>query len=76
MDIEIDQQQKFAEQFTRLVSEASLKFKLKWDNNIYFINPTHKKMIPGFNPGAIDLLSTELRKRFEILRDQYFHKSL
>ncbi len=76
MNIEIDQQQKFAEQFSKLAEGASQKFKDKWDNDISFINPTHEKMIPAFNTGAIHLLSVELRKKFEILREKYFAKSL
>ncbi|MGI8583564.1 MAG: hypothetical protein ACR2KX_15305 [Chitinophagaceae bacterium] len=53
------------------------KFKVKWDKQIRFIgDQMHQKKIPVFNAGAIDLLSVELRNKFEILRDKYFHKSL
>ena len=76
MNAETEQQQKFREQFSRLAEEASQKFKDKWDNEIVFINPTHEKIIPSFNPGAIHLLSTELQKKFQILRNKYFAKEL
>lgn len=76
MNIEIDQQQKFTEQFSKLTEDASQKFKDKWDNTVSFINPTHTKMIPAFNTGAIHLLSVEMRKKFEDLRGKYFNKSL
>ena len=76
MNIEIDQQQKFAEQFSKLAEDASQRFKDKWDHEVRFVDPTHHKMIPSFNSGVIDLLSVELRKKYEILRDQYFRKEL
>ncbi|MGH2563901.1 MAG: hypothetical protein ACRDE8_17845 [Ginsengibacter sp.] len=76
MNKEIDQQQKFAEQFSKLVEDASQKFKDKWDKEITFINPSHEKIIPSFNPGAIHLLSVEQKKKFQILREKYFAKSL
>ena len=76
MNIEIDQQQKFAEKFSKLAEDASQRFKDKWDQDVRFINPTHNKMIPAFNAGAIDLLSVELRKKYELLREEYFHKAL
>lgn len=76
MNIEIDQQQKFTEQFSRMAEEASQRFKDKWDGNIRFINPTRTKYIPSFNGNAIDLLSVELRNKFEILRNKYYSKSL
>ena len=76
MNIEIDQQQKFTEQFSKLAEDASQKFKDKWDSTVSFINPTHTKMIPTFNTGAIHLLSVEMRKKFEDLRGKYFNKSL
>ncbi|MEO6327852.1 MAG: hypothetical protein ABIO55_02920 [Ginsengibacter sp.] len=76
MNIEIDQQQKFAEQFSKLVEDASPKFKNKWDYNIQFINPTRKKIIPSFGTGVIDALSAELRVKFEELREKYYSKSL
>lgn len=76
MNIEIDQQQKFTEQFSKLVETASERFKDKWDGNINFINPTRSKFIPSFNGNSIDLLSVELRNKFEILRNKYYAKSL
>ena len=76
MNIEIDQQQKFIEQFYELVKEAPQKFKDKWDGDINFINPTRSKFIPSFNGNSIDLLPIVLRDRFEILRNKYFSKSL
>ena len=76
MNNEISQQQKFEEQFYKLAAQASQKFKDKWDNEVNFINPSHDKMIPSFNPGALHLLSVELREEYEILRKKYFEKSL
>ena len=76
MNLEIDQQQKFTEQFSKLVETASERFKDKWDGNITFINPTRTKFIPSFNGNSIDLLSVELRNKFEILRNKYYAKSL
>jgi hypothetical protein len=76
MNKEIDQQQKFIEQFSKLVADASQKFKDKWDNEITFINPSHEKIIPSFNSGALHLLSVEEKKKFQILREKYFAKSL
>ena len=76
MNPEIDQQQKFIEQFSKLVEDAPPKFKNKWDNNIYFINPTRKKLIPSFSAGVIDALSVALRVKFEELRSKYYAKSL
>ncbi len=76
MNIEIDQQQKFEEQFAKLAEGASQRFKDKWDKQITFTNPSREKMIPTLNPGALHLLSVELRKKFEILRNKYFEKSL
>ncbi|MDB5198476.1 MAG: hypothetical protein JWO92_439 [Chitinophagaceae bacterium] len=76
MNIEIDQQQKFTEQFFKMVHDAPQRFKDKWDGNIRFINPTRTKYIPSFNGNAIDLLSVELRNKFEILRNKYYSKSL
>jgi hypothetical protein len=76
MNIEIDQQQKFTEQFFKMVHDAPQRFKDKWDGNIRFINPTHTKFIPAFNGNSIDLLSVELRNKYEILRNKYYEKSL
>lgn len=76
MNIEIDQQQKFTEQFFALIKDAPQVFKDKWDGDILFINPTHTKFIPSFNGNSIDLLSVELRRKFEILRNKYYSKSL
>jgi len=76
MNIEIDQQQKFIEEFYELVHDAPQRFKDKWDGTIKFINPTHTKFIPSFNGNTIDLLSVELRNKFEILRNRYYEKSL
>lgn len=76
MNLEIDQQQKFSEQFSKLAEGASQRFKDKWDHEVNFVNPTHNKLIPSFNSGVIDLLSVELRKKYEILREKYFHKEL
>ena len=76
MNIEIDQQQKFTEQFSKMVEGAPQRFKDKWDGHIRFINPTRSKFIPSFNGNTIDLLSVELRNKFEILRNKYYAKSL
>ncbi len=76
MNIEIDQQQKFTEQFSALIKDAPQTFKDKWDGEINFINPTRSKYIPSFNGNTIDLLSVELRRKFEILRNKYYAKSL
>ena len=76
MNIEIDQQQKFTEQFLKMVHDAPQRFKDKWDGNVNFINPTHSKPIPSFNGNSIELLSVELRNKFEILRNKYYEKSL
>lgn len=76
MNKEIDQQQKFIEQFSKLAEGASQKFKDKWDKDISFINPTHERMTPTLNSGALHLLSTEERKKFETLRNRYFAKDL
>ena len=76
MNKEIEQQQKFEEQFAGLVENASQRFKDKWDRQVNFINPTRDKWIPSFNIGALHLLSTDLRTKYEILRKKYFEKSL
>lgn len=76
MNLEIDQQQKFKEQFAILIQDASAKFKSKWDNEIFFINPSRKKIIPSFNNGVIDSLSVELRVKYESLRNRYYAKTL
>ena len=76
MNKEIEQQQKFTEQFFKLAEEASQKFKDKWDKEITFINPSHAQILPCFNPGALHLLSVEQKKKFQILRERYFAKSL
>ncbi len=76
MNIEIDQQQKFLEQFSKLAQDAPQRFKDKWDGNVEFINPTHTKFIPSFNDNSIEFLSVELRNKFEILRNKYYSKSL
>ncbi len=76
MNIEIEQQQKFTEHFSKMVQDAPKRFKDKWDGNIRFINPTRTKFIPSFNGNSIDLLSVELRNKFEILRNKYYTKSL
>jgi hypothetical protein len=76
MNKEIEQQQKFTEQFFKLAEESSQKFKDKWDKEITFINPSHAKILPCFNSGALHLLSVEQKKKFQILRERYFAKSL
>ena len=76
MNIEIDQQQKFTEQFSKMVEGAPQRFKDKWDGNIWFVNPTRTKFIPSFNGNTIDLLSVELRNKFEELRNKYYAKAL
>lgn len=76
MNIEIEQQQKFIDEFSKMVENAPQRFKDKWDGNIRFINPTHTKFIPSFNGNSIDMLSVELRNKFEILRNKYYSKSL
>lgn len=76
MNKETEQQQKFIEQFSKLAEGASQKFKEKWDHEISFINPSHEKLTPSFNSGVLHLLSIEERKKFEILRNKYFAKSL
>ena len=76
MNKEIEQQQKFEEQFAKLANDASQRFKDKWDKRIDFINPTRDKWIPAFNPGSLQLLSADLRAKYELLRKRYFDKSL
>ena len=76
MNLELEQQRKFKDQFFELTKDASQKFKNKWDENIQFSNPSRIKFIPTFNHGAIDSLSKELRDKYEILRKKYYDKSL
>ncbi len=76
VNLEIAQQQKFIEEFNDLVKDAPPKFKQKWDQEIHFLNPTHQKSMPVFNPGAIDALSVALRDKYEILRRKYYTKTL
>lgn len=76
MNKEVEQQQKFIEAFSKLAEGASQKFKEKWNNEVSFINPSHEKITPAFNSGTIHLLSTEERKKFEIIRHKYFLKTL
>lgn len=76
VNIEIAQQQKFIEEFNELVKDAPQKFKEKWDHQINFLNPTHQKSMPVFNPGAIDALSVALRDKYEELRKKYYNKTL
>lgn len=76
MNIEIEQQQKFIEEFNELVKDAPVKFKEKWDEQIQFLNPTHQKSMPVFNPGAIDALPIALRDKYELLRRKYYNKTL
>ncbi|MEO8861472.1 MAG: hypothetical protein ABI358_08620 [Ginsengibacter sp.] len=76
MNLELDQQRKFTDQFFALTKDASQKFKNTWDETIQFSNPSRVKIIPTFNNGAIDSLSTPLREKYEILRKKYYNKSL
>ncbi len=76
MNIELEQQRKFTEQFFELTKEASQKFKNTWDEDIQFSNPSRVKFIPTFNNGAIDSLSAPLREKYEILRKKYYDKLL
>ena len=76
VNIEIEQQQKFIEEFNELVRDAPPRFKEKWDQQINFLNPTHQKSMPVFNPGAIDALSVALRDKYEVLRKKYYNKTL
>ncbi len=76
MNIELEQQRKFTEQFIELTKDAPKKFKDKWDETIQFSNPSRLKFIPTFNNGAIDALSVALRGKYEILRKKYYDKSL
>ena len=76
MNLELEQQRKFTEQFFELTKDASQKFKNTWDEDIQFSNPSRIKFIPTFNNGAIDSLSTPLREKYEILRKKYYDKSL
>ena len=76
MNLELEQQRKFTEQFFELTKDASQKFKNTWDENILFSNPSRIKFIPTFNNGAIDSLSTPLREKYEILRKKYYDKVL
>jgi len=76
MKIELEQRQKFTEQFIELTKDAPQKFKDKWDKTIQFSNPSRVKFIPIFNNGAIDSLSVALREKYEILRKKYYNKSL
>lgn len=76
MNLELEQQRKFTDQFFLLTKDASQKFKNKWDQTIQFSNPSRVKFIPTFNNGAIDSLSAALREKYEILRKKYYAKSL
>ena len=76
MNLEIEQQQKFAEQFLKLIENAPQKFKDKWDGEIKFINPARTKLIPSFNSNLIDSLPAAYRTKFEILRNKYYAKTL
>jgi hypothetical protein len=76
MNLELEQQRKFIEQFSELVKEASEKFKEKWDNKIEFTNPNHNGYIPTFSGGVINMLSVSLRDKYETLRSRYYAKSL
>jgi len=76
MNLELEQQRKFKDQFFNLTEDAPQKFKNIWDGNIQFSNPSRLKIIPTFNNGAIDSLSTHLREKFEILRKKYYNKAL
>jgi len=76
MNLEIDQQQKFAEQFYKLIADAPQKFQEKWDGEIKFVSPARTKLVPYFNSNLIDLLPDEHRTKFEILRKKYYTKSL
>ena len=76
MNLELEQQRKFTDQFFELTKDASQKFKNIWDETIQFSNPTHVKFIPTFNNGTLDSLSPPLREKYEILRKKYYNKSL
>ncbi len=76
MNLEIEQQQKFAEQFSKLIENAPKKFKDKWDGEIKFIRPAQTKIIPAFNSNLIDILPAQYRTQFEILRNKYYSKTL
>ena len=76
MNLEIDQQQKFAEQFFKLIEDGPQKFKDKWDGEIKFINSARTKLIPSFNSNLIDMLPAAYRTQFEILRNKYYAKTL
>ena len=75
MNREIDQQQKFAEQFGKLIENAPQKFKDKWDGEIKF-KTERTKIIPSFNSNLIDMLPATYRTQFEILRNKYYAKTL
>ena len=75
MNREIDQQQKFAEQFSKLIENAPQKFKDKWDGEIKF-KTDRTKVIPSFNSNLIDMLPAVYRTQFEILRNKYYAKTL
>ena len=76
MNLELEQQRKFTDQFFELTKDASKKFKSIWDETIQFSSPSRTKFIPTFNNGAIDSLSAPLREKYEILRKKYYNKSL
>jgi hypothetical protein len=76
MNLELEQQRKFKDQFLELIKEASPKFQEKWDDNIQFSNPSRTKFIPTFSAGVINLLSVSLRDKFETLRSRYYAKTL
>ncbi len=76
MNLEIDQQQKFAEQFFKLIENAPHKIREKWDGEIKFINHVRSKIIPAFNSNLIDMLPAVHRSKFEILRNKYYAKTL
>ena len=75
MNREIDQQQKFLEQFSKLIENAPKKFKDKWDGEIKF-KSDRTKIIPSFNSNIIDMLPPVYRAQFEILRSKYYSKTL
>ncbi len=76
MNLEIEQQLKFAEQFSKLIENAPQKLKDKWDGEIKFIRPAQTKIIPSFNSNIIDVLPAPYRTQFEILRKKYYSKTL
>lgn len=76
MNPEIDQQQKFIEQFIKLLEDAPRKFRDLWDGEVKFIQTGRARTIPSVNSNLISLLPDAHRNKFEILRKKFYAKAL